>query len=93
MKNSWIREKYSKNMSKLTYENLKRTMIQISVFYGDLGYNQFDQSAKTDVIDLVSNIGGTMGLFLGISFLSFIEIFDIFLQILLNKNPSNSVAP
>lgn len=93
MQNVWIREKYANDMSKLTFDDLKQRMVQISVFYGDLGYDNFDESIKTEVIDLISNIGGTMGLFLGISFLSFVEILDIFLQILFNKKPSNAVIP
>jgi len=32
---------------------------------------------------LVSNIGGTLGLFLSLSFLSLIEFFEIFFQILI----------
>jgi hypothetical protein len=32
---------------------------------------------------LISNIGGILGLFLGISFLSFVEIFEIFYEILI----------
>jgi hypothetical protein len=34
------------------------------------------------VIDLLAYIGGQMGLFLGISFLSFVEIFEIFIEML-----------
>lgn len=80
MANPKIREKYAQNMSELTYESLKRNMIQIAVYYGDLSFEKFDEVEYMGVTDLVSNIGGTLGLFLGMSFLSFIEILDIFLQ-------------
>lgn len=94
MKNPWIKYKYAKDISKLNYDSLKRSMVQISVFYGDISYDHLDESAKTEVIDLVSNIGGTLGLFLGMSFLSFAEIFDILLQLLFYKNkPKNLVMP
>lgn len=88
VENSRVREKYAKNASQLNYELLKRSMVQISVFYKDLGYEQYEEFAKTELIDLVSNIGGTLGLFLGMSFLSFVEIFDIILQICFSKNNS-----
>ena len=40
------------------------------------------QEPKILLTDLVSNIGGTLGLFLGISFLSFIELFELIIEIL-----------
>ena len=64
---------------------LKRNMVEIIVLYSDLGYVVFEEVAKMDVLDLVSKIGGILGLFLGMSFLSLIEIIDIFLQILLKS--------
>ena len=35
-----------------------------------------------ELIDLVAYIGGTLGLFLGVSFLSFAEIFEIFFEMI-----------
>ena len=32
------------------------------------------------LIDLIPSIGGTIGLFVGTSFLSFIEIFELFIE-------------
>ena len=73
-------------MSTLTYESLKHSMLQLSIFYGDLGYEQYDEVEDMSWLDLTSNIGGTLGLFIGMSFLSFVEIVDIVLQIILYKN-------
>jgi len=33
-------------------------------------------------IDLISNIGGSLGLFVGISFISFLELFEILVEII-----------
>ena len=47
------------------------------------------------MVDLVSNIGGTIGLFLGVSFLSFIEIIDLFFHLGLafyNAKPVSAVG-
>jgi len=38
--------------------------------------------AKTEFFDLVSNIGGTFGLFLGLSFFTFVEIIEIIFELL-----------
>lgn len=88
--NPIIQAKFSGNLSQITYESLKRNMVQISVFYGDLGYDQYEEQAKMDITDLVSNIGGTLGLFLGMSFLSFVEFIDILLQIFLYKKTQST---
>lgn len=85
MNNSLIQSKFADNPSELTYENLKRTMVQLSIFYGNLGYQKFEELPNMTLADLVSNVGGTLGLFLGMSFLSFVEIIDILLQIAIHK--------
>lgn len=88
MQNPLIRSKYASNPSDLTYDSLKRNLVQISVYYGDLGYQKFEELEKTRVGDLISRIGGTLGLFLGMSFLSFVEIIDILLQICFYRKKS-----
>lgn len=79
-------------LSKLTYESLKRNLVEFSVFYGDLGYVQYEEVEDVGWLDLVSNVGGTLGLFIGMSFLSFVEILDIILQIILHKKKSPLVT-
>ena len=54
----------------------------ISVFYEDLKYTWINQKPKMQFIDLISNIGGSLGLFVGISFISFLELFEILIEII-----------
>ena len=42
-----------------------------------------NEEIKTQLADLISNIGGFLGLFLGLSFLSLIEFVEILIQIVL----------
>ena len=42
---------------------------------------------------LISNIGGILGLFLGISFLTTIEIFEVLLEILFINFRKNQIKP
>lgn len=65
-----------------SYDDLKKTFFSISIFYPDLNYLLVRQDPKILLIDLIPNIGGTIGLFLGTSFLSFIEILEILSVIL-----------
>jgi hypothetical protein len=54
----------------------------ISVFYEDLKYTWINQKPKMQFIDLISNIGGSLGLFVGISFVSFLDLFEILIEII-----------
>ena len=51
--------------------------ILLNIFYDSLSYTTIEEIAKMEFTDLFSNTGGTLGLFLGISLLSFGEIFEI----------------
>ena len=69
--------------------------LDIHVTYSRFEYMEVSETAKTSIFDLVSFIGGTCGLFLGMSFLSFVEIFEFFIRILAFSRfrLQNSVKP
>ena len=69
----------------------KNTNLSLSVFYDSTSYTTIEEMAKTDLIDLIANIGGTLGLFLGISVLSFVEIFQLIGNIIIFSVKKNSV--
>jgi len=66
-----------------TLENIANHYIRLYVYYKDLKYTLISENAKTEPFNFVSNIGGILGLFLGISFLSFIEILEVIYEIIL----------
>ena len=66
----------------LTYEEMKQRFLFLNIYYSELSYIKISETPKTSIIDLLSNLGGTLGLFVGISFLSFIEIVEIILEII-----------
>ena len=70
------------NNIKPTYQQLKESIASININYNQLGYTQIKEAQKITAIDLATNIGGTMGLFLGLSFLSFIEIIELLIEII-----------
>ena len=78
-KNPAIKAQYN---GTLTDDALKRTVLETTIYYEDLSYRLIDQKAKTVLGDLVSNIGGLLGLFIGASFLSFAEFFEMLLEII-----------
>lgn len=66
-----------------SYENLTDTLLSFVVYYDELKYTMISQHEKTKLQDLISNIGGLFGLFLGMSFLSFIELAELLGEVIL----------
>ena len=60
----------------------KDDLILINIYYPKLEYISVEQMAKTEFFDLISNIGGTFGLFLGFSFFTFVELIEIIFELL-----------
>lgn len=77
LQNNWIIQEKFDGRQDVTASELRSNILALNVFYSSLSYHSFTESPKTELVDLISNIGGTMGLFLGVSFLSFVEIFDL----------------
>ena len=69
----------------------KDTNLSLIIFYNSASYTTIEEMEKTDLIDLIANIGGTLGLFLGLSVLSFVEIFELFGKILFFYLKKNSI--
>ena len=60
------------------YTVLRDSFISFTVFYPEFKYTQIIALPKITVIDLLCAIGGSLGLFIGGSALSLVEIFEIF---------------
>ncbi len=55
---------------------LKENMISFYLYFNSLQYEEFQQLPAMSFVDLVSSFGGTLGLFIGASFISFFELFE-----------------
>ncbi|CAF0718054.1 unnamed protein product [Brachionus calyciflorus] len=73
--------KYSKSVtfSKKFYDSLGTA--DVNIYFEDFSYTEIEENIVLTEIGLVSNIGGIAGLFLGVSFLSFIEIVAVFIEV------------
>lgn len=65
-----------------SFAEAKNHYISFNIYYNDLTYQLIEESPYWDIFMLFSNIGGNLGLFVGMSFLSFVEIFELMFQIL-----------
>lgn len=65
----------------------KSGQVSFRVFYRSLLHTTITQSPKTQLFDLISNIGGIFSLFIGISFVTIFEVFELILEVffILNK--------
>ena len=61
--------------------DVKSFIVKVSVNYNQLGYSYIQEQVSLDVFSIVGNVGGQFGLFLGLSVLSFIEIFELLIDI------------
>jgi hypothetical protein len=68
-----------------TFENVSRNFFAYRVYFEDLKYTLIKQQPKIELFGLISNIGGTLGLFLGFSFISLLELFEVLAELLYIK--------
>jgi hypothetical protein len=59
----------------------RNNKIYIRIYYEDLKYTWINQQPKIELFGLISNIGGSLSLFVGISFISFLELFEVFTEL------------
>ena len=64
------KEDQNRNQSK----DLKKKLMKLSIYYTDMCEFVYTEEEKYDVMSILSDFGGQMGLFIGASVLSFIEV-------------------
>ena len=62
-------------------EVARRTFVSVDLFYDTLAYTLSTETPSMDVVALLANIGGTMGLFLGVSLLHVCELVEAFVEL------------
>ena len=70
------------NSSTMTDEYVRRNFMKISVFFGDMTYRKLTEERKYTLENLISNTGGQMGIWLGASMFSIIELLCLLCQFL-----------
>ena len=61
--------------------NENRGLINIHAYFDYISYTEISDSPKTTVASLVSSVGGSFGLFLGMSLLSVFEVVGFFMEL------------
>lgn len=75
------------------HRNISKSLkVVVKIYYKELSYIKVKQVTIIDEVELLSNIGGVFGLFIGASLLTFMELLELFLRIVyicfkkLNRN-------
>ena len=58
-------------------------VVEVAVFYDSLNIAVMDESPKISSEELLGAIGGHLHLFLGMSLLSFVELLELFVEMLI----------
>lgn len=59
-------------------EDYKQNVLAVRIYFNDLSYTSVIETEKINFIDLAANYGGQLGLFLGVSIMTFVEIIELF---------------
>ena len=72
-----------KNFNKIeTIDEARKNMLLVNIYYSDISYTYISESPYWTWTSLFSNFGGQLGLFIGMSVLSFIEFIDLIFQLI-----------
>jgi hypothetical protein len=66
----------------VTYDLYKENFLSLNVFLSSNKYTQIIEIPKISTIDLISGIGGSIGIFLGFSIFSLIEVLELLFQVI-----------
>jgi hypothetical protein len=73
-----ISTKYNNNNT----DSLRYSLLGVDIYYGNLQLSQITEVPKFRFIDLIANVGGLTGLFLGMSLLSLFESMEFLIRII-----------
>ena len=68
---------YTTESSALWYPEFDTHLLRFKVYLRSLQYTSIVQEEKTPIINLISNIGGILGLFIGVGFINLFEIIEL----------------
>lgn len=77
LKNSFVSKKYPN----ISLAELEKRLVALNIYYPKLSYSFVSEQQQYTITDLISSIGGSLGLLLGASLLSLMEVVDLFLRI------------
>ena len=75
----------------LSIQNAIESFTSIAFYYESNSYKLSTDTPSMDMVSLLANLGGTLGLFIGISLIQLCEIIDVLIQIILIKTKIQNI--
>jgi hypothetical protein len=69
------------NWTSIWQDEIVANYVQLEVVIENPRVEQYTQKATSTFVDLISNIGGQTGLWIGISFMSMLEVLEMFVRV------------
>ena len=64
----------------LTFRTVKEGLVKLNIYYDSLTYTEMTESVSMNAVSLLSSIGGFMGMFLGMSIMTLVEILEVLIK-------------
>jgi hypothetical protein len=75
----------------INVDTVRNSFVRLYVFYESLSYTVSEEAPQWDVFSLTANIGGNLGLFMGVSFFSICEIITTIIELYFYKMERNKI--
>jgi hypothetical protein len=72
----------SKFYTNVSLEKYKESHLVLNVYYPSVEYTEIVEIPKTNFLDLIANLGGVLGIFLGFSIFSLVEFAELIIRVL-----------
>ena len=82
MKNKSVFQNLKNNQTEMV-ENIPKSVVRVVIFFEHLSNQLIEEIPTMTFVNVISNFGGMLGLFMGMSYLSFLEIFEIIYELIL----------
>ena len=60
-----------------TFDEIANSVMKVNIFYNKLSYDYYSDTPLLTFVGLLSNFGGYLGLFIGMSVLSMLEVIEL----------------
>lgn len=72
----------SMSKSRTNLEKARKSFVYLYLSYDSLSYISSQERPNMEIVSLLANVGGNLGLFLGVSVLSLCELIDFFIEVI-----------
>ena len=72
-------------------QTAKESVAKVNIFYDSLSYIELTESPQMTLVSLFASVGGNLGLFLGVSFLTVCELIEFLFEVYYQRKKTSKV--